>query len=412
MIMGMFGELLTPIKLYLFPTLETVLSFWFVWLPVILIFGFYHIWITYKRQEFHFNQGFILLEIKIPKDIMKSPFAMETVLGHFYQTGGEGTFIDRSIVGKTRPWFALEMVSLGGQVHFYVWSRKNFKNLIEAQIYAQYPTVEIHEVEDYALPFTSNPDVNSIWGCEFDLTKVDAYPIKTYLDYGLDRDPDEEFKIDPLASLVEFLGSIGAGEQIWIQIIVRAHKKEIHKPGTWFGTVDWTDAAKKEIENLRKQSFTGPDGQEVKTSVLTEGTKDAIAAIERSIGKPAFDCGIRGIYIADKDRFNPINITGLTGAFKAFSSQALNGFKPARGLTIFSYPWQDYADIRKNKVKADLIDAYKKRSYFFPPAQSPSFILTTEELATLFHFPGQAVGTPSFTRIPSRKAEAPSNLPI
>jgi hypothetical protein len=39
-------------------------------------------------------------------------------------------------------------------------------------------------------------------------------------------------------------------------------------------------------------------------------------------------------------------------------------------------------------------------------------ILNTEELATIFHFPGQVAGTPTLERVPSKKAEAPSNLPI
>ncbi|PIR38362.1 MAG: hypothetical protein COV34_02020 [Candidatus Zambryskibacteria bacterium CG10_big_fil_rev_8_21_14_0_10_42_12] len=408
----MFDAFLEPLRIYLLPTLTVVFSFWYIWLPAMFIMGFWHIWVNFKRREFHFNQGFVLLEMRLPKDISKSPAAMEAVLNHFYQTAGEATFIDRYINGKTRAWFSLELVSIEGQVRFFIWSRKNLRNLIEAQLYAQYPSIEIHEVPDYALPVVSDPSTNTMWGCEFDLTKPDAYPIKTYIDYGLDRDPDEEFKIDPLASLTEYLGSIGRGEQIWIQIIIRAHKKERKKAGTWFGTVDWTDDAKKEIEKLRKQSIIDSEGEKSRVSVLTEGTKDTIAAIERSIGKTPFDCGIRGIYIADKDVFNPINITGLTGAFKSFSSQDHNGFKPARGLTGFDYPWQDYADIRKNKKKADLLDAYKRRSYFHLPAASPSFVLTNEEVATLYHFPGQSVATPTFTRIPSRKAEAPSNLPI
>jgi hypothetical protein len=45
-------------------------------------------------------------------------------------------------------------------------------------------------------------------------------------------------------------------------------------------------------------------------------------------------------------------------------------------------------------------------------AGKPSFILNTEELATLYHFPGQVAATPSFKRISSTKAEAPTNLPI
>lgn len=407
----MIGDVLTPLKLYIGPAFGIIFSTWFIWLPIALAVGFFYIWVNYKRREFHFKQGSTLLEVRLPREVSRSPKAMETVLGVFHQTGGERTFIDKYINGKTRAWFSLEIVSIEGNVRFFIWMRKNFKDLVESQIYAQYPTVEIYEVEDYTLPAFSDPNTNTIWGCEFELTKPDAYPIKTYVDYGLDKDPDEEFKVDPLVSFIEFLGSVGKGEQVWLQIIVRANKKEKRKPGTWFGTTDWKEEARQEIKKLREEGFITFEGEERRQPSQTEGTKQAISAIERSLSKLAFDCGMRGLYIADKDKFNPINITGLIGSTKAFSWQDLNGFRPARGLTVFDYPWQDYGDKLKNKIKAKLLDAYKRRAYFFPPHKSPPFVLTTEELATLFHFPGQVAATPTFSRIPSRKAEPPSNLP-
>jgi hypothetical protein len=63
----------------------------------------------------------------------------------------------------------------------------------------------------------------------------------------------------------------------------------------------------------------------------------------------------------------------------------------------------------------EILEAYKLRSYFQGPYKN-SFvdkaILTTEELATLFHIPGSVVSTPTVTKISSRKSDAPSNLPI
>ena len=39
-------------------------------------------------------------------------------------------------------------------------------------------------------------------------------------------------------------------------------------------------------------------------------------------------------------------------------------------------------------------------------------VMTTEELATIFHFPGQVATTPTISRSSSKKAEPPPNLPI
>ena len=40
------------------------------------------------------------------------------------------------------------------------------------------------------------------------------------------------------------------------------------------------------------------------------------------------------------------------------------------------------------------------------------FILNLEELATLYHFPGEVAATPTLPRIDSTKSSSPSNLPI
>lgn len=90
----------------------------------------------------------------------------------------------------------------------------------------------------------------------------------------------------------------------------------------------------------------------------------------------------------------------------------MNGFRPAHGLGV-KYAWLfDRKGEKLIKQKEELLDAYKKRMYFYAPHRTDHFILNTEELATIFHFPGGVSTTPTFTRIESKKAEAPSNLPI
>ena len=50
-------------------------------------------------------------------------------------------------------------------------------------------------------------------------------------------------------------------------------------------------------------------------------------------------------------------------------------------------------------------------SMFFPSGKPNIFVLSNEELATLYHFPGMVSETPSFKRIESKIAKPPSNLP-
>jgi hypothetical protein len=378
-------------------------------IPFMLGYVFFVTWVKYSRAKFFSEQDHILLEFRLPKEITKSPIAMEVFLGALSQTGGEGTWFDKYWKGGMRAWFSLEMVSLEGQVKFFIWTRKGLKKTIETQLYSQYPDVEITEVDDYTEGVTYDPSKNEVWGCQFVKTKDSFYPIRTYVDYGLDKDPKEELKIDPITPVIELLGSIGEGEQMWIQILIRAHKAEFQKPGTWFEKVDWKHFAKEELKKKLKRDKGDGEVQDK----LTKSEKSAVDAIEKSISKTPFDAGIRALYIADKDKFNKANTGGLSGSFKQYGSIDLNSFKPD-GTTSFDYPWQDIFGTKLKEKKAKILKGYQSRG-FFPPlfkSKIKPFILNSEELATIYHFPGKVSRTPTFTRITSRKAEAPSNLPI
>lgn len=384
-----------------------------LWGLFFLVKIFWSLWITYIRADFLSKQEHKLLEIELPKEQIKSPLAMELVLNVLNQIGGESTFIDKYIKGKIRACFSLELVSIEGVVHFFIWTRKNFVDLIESQIYSQYPTSRVIEVEDYTNFLRYNKQSFSLWGCEFKLTKADPYPIKTYIDYGLDREviTEEGYKqrIDPMASTIEFLGSLNKGEYMWVQILVRANRKEKNKKGTWFKKTDWREEAEELVNKLMKR-----DSEKISEehANLTKEEQEVISAIQHGISKPGFDCGIRALYLAQTDKFRSMNIVGLVGLFKQYNSSILNGFKPTGGLTIFDYPWQDFRQIRQNKVRRELFDAYRRRSYFHPPYKRKAFVLNSEELATIFHFPDRAVQTPTFKRIESSRAEPPSNLPV
>jgi hypothetical protein len=64
------------------------------------------------------------------------------------------------------------------------------------------------------------------------------------------------------------------------------------------------------------------------------------------------------------------------------------------------------------RMKRRMLDAYKRRMFFFYPYKYKAMVMTNEELATMFHFPGQVAQTPGLPRIPSKRAQAPTNLPI
>ncbi len=387
-----------------------------VWISLILIIIWFKMWLEYKQRQWINLQGSALLEIKISREMLKSPLAMEIFLNTIYGAG-VGTLIDVYLKGRVRPWFSLELVSKGGEVHFYIWCLKASKGRVESQLYAQFPNIEVHEVPDYTLGVHRDPEKLSFgWFGQYALTKADAYPIKTYIDYGLDKNDKEEYKNDPITPILEYLGSLKKGENAWFQILIQSHTKEGLKYGRVFTKPDWKSGIEKEIKDIVKKATMKTEEQKNPTMLsLSKGQIDVIAAIERASAKPAFDTMIRATYFAEKDAFNPNNIGGLIGSFAQFGSGSLNGFKPGFNAG-YDYPWQDFKGKKKAKNETKLLEAYKRRSFFNPPFKNHKgkpFILTTEELATIFHFPSSIVAaTPTLNRIPSKKGEAPSNLPI
>jgi len=74
--------------------------------------------------------------------------------------------------------------------------------------------------------------------------------------------------------------------------------------------------------------------------------------------------------------------------------------------------WQDPTGRRKDAWKKSELSEYKRRAYTHYNAIDTHKVMTTEELATIYHIPGQVATTPSLARIPSKRAEPPPNLPI
>lgn len=398
-----------------------------IWLPAALIVSAYRVWIWYARSNYLATKvNPVLLEIKMPREITKSPRAMEVALSSFWMGSHETTFIHRFVRGQVRPFYSLEIASLGGELHFYLWLFGAYRKQIEANLYSQYPEIELVEAEDYSLKFHFDPSKYTCyctdWRLESDHKSGDdpsisAYPFKTYIDYELDKDPKEELKVDPLATVLEFMASIKPSEQIWVQIIFTAAYRTgvlVRRATTWRQMVE------REVQKIRLESAIFPEElpEEVSEQRLAAGRPRAtwkqtqqMEAMERNLAKHPFDTGIRGIIIAPTEDFDRTFWT-LRWMWRPFANpQYMTQLRPRRWHNPFDYPWQDFHDFRWNLATKRFIDAYRRRSFFYTPWETPYNILTTEELATIFHPPSRAIATPGIVRIPATKAEPPPNLP-
>ena len=392
-------------------------STWPVWLPLILLRFLISTWITYKRREWLKKTGSILLEIRIPKNTDKSPAAMEMVIEGIWEDV-IGSLTNAYLEGAVRDVFSLEIVSLGGEVKFFIWAFPKWKNIIESRIYTHYPGAEVIEVEDYATKVIFNPETMNVKGITTRLVKPDAYPIKTYIDFELDKgNKEQEEIVDPLAPVLEYLGTLKPGENAWIQILIQGHRKEGFQDARLFSKPDWREGIKKEIQKIiEDEPVIKPEkGKPASLFNITEAQSDTIAAMERNSAKLAFDSMMRVIYVAPNEIYVDTRITGIIGSMRQFGSKTLNGIRPHQFIPGIVYPWEDFLGIRKRYRQRTLLEAYKRRSVFNVPFRhvfGKPYVLTTEELATLFHFPGATATTPTLTRVPSKKAEAPSNLPV
>lgn len=405
-------------------------------------------WIHYIQQDFISGITFVLLEIIPPREVLRSPKAMElfitNALYHWSIKGGKEEYWQ----GAIWFWFSLEIASVDGQVHFYIRTPSRIKDLIETQMYAQYPQAQVKVVEDYTLAvdeITPQSAWNA-WGCEFKLTRPEAYPIKTYIDFGLDKDPEEEYKVDPISPVVEFFGSLRKGEQCWVQIIVTPSKKEYHTHGTWFGHHDWVAESKIQIEKLLlpyTSKRDDPGEHLVKLSrieVRIPAFLDrAVKAMSAKTSKLGFETGIRVMYLAKKEIY-PVgsrtnNSRDIRLIFRQYAAPDVNEF-----FRINSTQGDAYGGIFTISSKTimhlanRMLNEYRERAFFHLPLRhhlfsmhtipwplSPLFfpayihhetyVLNSEELATIWHFPGQILKVPTLERIESKEASPPTNLP-
>jgi hypothetical protein len=409
-------------------------------MPIPLSYIALNLWHHYRQERFIMNIKWVLLEVQVPRDVVKSPSAMELIFSNaFYHKSLKG-FWEQFIIGAPWLWFSLEIVSIDGRVHFYIRTPTRIRDLVETQIYAQYPQAKVIEVEDYVFnvpQYTNNGNWN-MWGCEFTKLKEDFLPFKTYKGFGddLKTGVKEEFKIDPITPTIEFLGSMRRGQQVWIQIVIRQNIKTYHSHRTG-KHVDFNQGA---IEFLDKFlsgyiRILDSDKSEIPTArqtFLPDHLKPAVTAISEGMAKIHFDAGIRVVVLSDKrliseDKFNELR-RDIRLIFRQFAAPSLNELD-RRSATQFDAPWSDPTGLALTSIKRRTLNFYRMRTFFHPPIQYafkypaifsmffPSgkpniFVMSTEELATLFHFPGMVSETPSFKRIESKIAKPPSNLPI
>lgn len=402
---------------------------------VLLVYKCAEKWIQWVRLTFWENQKWNMIMVRAPRDVFRSPAAMEFIFNNvLWQTGGTGTWYALFWAGKVRQTSSVEIVSVEGSIYFFFRVWPNLKDYLISQIYAQYPDAEVSEVDDYVKyvpPFRAKSGNWQFNAFELRLEKADPYPIKTYVDYGLDKPGLEaEETIDPISNVLELLATLGPTEQIWIHIYLRAAAARPKSDHPYKHHKDWQSANSTvltDYENEIKKQMAGDKFTELYPDLakkrpyefMTDLEKEVYTTLQRNLAKNAFDVGIRCAYLAERDKYRVPIFTALMAVWRVFSHQPLNSFGLMNVTLAPDYDFQNFLGIAFNKKRQDLYDASVLRSYFYPPFNETEpgvsrkrMVLTSEELATVFHFPSRAVETNQIMRVEAKKSEPPGNLPV
>lgn len=410
------------------------------WIVVLFVFIYaaIEIWLENRRELYAKSVRCILLAIDVPKETEQSPQAVEQIFAALAATYSRGTVWQRWWLGKTPDSFSFEIISLGGYTQFLIHTPEMYRDLIEASVYAQYPDAEVNEVEDYVnrIPLNFDTQNYDLWGTELQLNKSEVYPIKTYVEF--EHTLSQELK-DPMAQFLEIMSRIKPDEDVWFQIIVspvtdhwkskakkeidKIIKQEVKKGGIgWLFTYFFVQLPSQVLSTVTETVLAGviepssttvttvrPEKQTVRTiQQLTPDEKDVVTAIGRKASKLGFKTKCRIIYWGRRETFlKGRGVSGILGAIQQYNSLNLNGFRTSKKLTTKAEYF--LKESRINKKQRRILFHYAKRSN--SRGHGAGYILNTEELATIYHFPVVKVKAPLVKKTESKKAEPPAGLP-
>jgi len=370
----------------IFSWLFDLLLQWYVWIPLALVLG-YFAWRNYRRAEAIDTTEHTLLVLEIPRANDKSEMAAEQLFASLH-----GILRDKrelQLSGGMQEHISFEIAAIGKLIRFYVWVPKHLQNFVEGQMYAQYPTVQIHEAdEDYT---KREFDHGVVYTSELTLTDNDMLPIKTF----------QSFEVDPLAGITATLAKLeDAGEEVWIQVLARPVADDWHKRASRFAssikngtsTFDLFGGAGmyliRALEALWKppEQSAGPAAPRE----LSERDKTRISEIEKKSTKLGYQVKIRIAYLGESQATAKQRMQAIVGTFKQFNSTNLNGFRMSS------------ASFNREELSKYIARFFIDKGY----------LLNIEELASVFHLPHTNVETPNIVWASSKTAEPPAKLPV
>jgi hypothetical protein len=326
---------------------------------------------------------------KDPKELTGLMEQVYAAVQHFYQTDVK----KRWWLGQ--PTFSFEIVAQNGEIFFYLACPEEFIEAMERQIHAQYPTAHISPANDYDI-FLDPHGESAVVAVE--LLKPYMFPIKTF----------KTMENDPLNVMTNTLSKIQDGKaviQVLIQPVQQHWQRQIERAlqnvqqGRDFRH-NHTAAGKalsiaKEIGQAAMSKPVEVEHNEAQNvyrgNVRLTALQDQQAKLLVEKGsKIGFRTQIRCVARAATEMEAKNQVQTMLSGFAQFQAPESNGFRTT------------------GKSSRRILVDYVLRS--FSPGQ-PIFILNTEELTSIFHFPNRHLDTPNVHWLGARRLPPPVNLP-
>ncbi len=401
-------------------------ALWWIILPAFLFPLFIEVWLFYIRRHYIGNLKWVMLQVSVPSEVLKTPKAMEQVFAAAHGTYSFGIKpYDKWWNGEVENWSSFEIMADSAGPRFYIRVVANYQKMMEAAIYAQYPDAEIQLAADYItkFPLVIPNATYEMQGADFVLSYDDALPIRTY-EYFEAKEADE--KIDTIATLMEAMSHHTGDETTWIHVMIRPTDNAWIKKAQKFRDekilmtpeekLKWWNFVKAFFTNLfrlpflkEKEELEWPGtkkAEKIKILDLPPAQKTRLEAIDMKLAKLGFETVIRWVHINRREEFNLANTAGIKAWAKQFADENLNLLRPhLPTYTVFAkWPFKKRQQYIKKRSLYD--NAIKRR---FPSKFS---MMNIEELATIYHFPSATVKTPMLGRVEAKKGTPPASLPV
>jgi type IV secretory pathway TraG/TraD family ATPase VirD4 len=356
-----------------------------------------YIFRKFKRKNNHLNHKVYL--IKLPKEKPEDKNKEDTVQ-EIREDIAKGETIFASISGLRaqrgfKYWlkgredhFAFEVVAHSGKIAFYVAIPPEQARYLEQRITAYYPEAVIEEIFDYNA-FNPENEVVAGW---MSTKKEFVFPLKTYT----------EMEVDPMSSVINVLSKLEKNESMAIQFVTRSAKSTWHRK---IKTVVGKSYRKNSIkEGLKKDGIFGSFSQFFNTkktedkpvnleerNKLTSNEEELLKKMEQKNDKGGLDVNLRIIVSAQTQEKTKMYLENLASSFSEYNAYE-NGNSLSRIRTK-----------NQNKIINDFI--YRHFN------EKQGFLLSTEELASLYHLPLKHTETPNILWLTAKSAPAPSDIP-